>query len=90
MTMVYVIVGYAIGFLVFPFVWSVSAGWPLAKARPDCDDVLFSLLMCALWPAIIFFGLVYVWWCVISALGARARSLCDRAWKDFARWARES
>ena len=90
MTMVYIIVGYAVGFLVFPFFWSFLAGWPLAEARTDDADAMFSLLLCVFWPVVVSAVLVYGWWCAMSSLGGWARGLYDRAWKDFARWARES
>lgn len=88
--MMWYVACYVAGFLVVPFFWSLSDGWPFAEARPDSDDVLFQILMCAFWPVVFFAALVYGWWCVASALGARARSLCGWAWKGFARWVRES
>lgn len=74
---------YVVGFLVFPFFYSLIDGWPFMSPRVDAVDAHVSLLLCTIWPLVALNWLACVWWCGTSRLGVLARSLCGRLMKTL-------
>lgn len=74
----YACVGYAVGFLVFPFFLSFVDSWPFIDRKADRWDFGFALGASLFWPVVTVVWLVSVWWCGISWLGAKARKLVSR------------
>lgn len=74
---------YTVGFLVFPFFYSLFDGWPFVSPRVGVDDGFFSLLLCATWPLVALAWLITAWWCGLSRLGVSARRLCGRLAKTL-------
>lgn len=68
-TEVKVIIVYAAGFLVTPFVSSLVDGWPLVKPRGEGVDSFIAFLMSLFWPVVAVVWLVATWWCASSWLG---------------------
>lgn len=74
---------YIVGFLVFPFFYSLVDGWPFVSPRVPADDVFVSVLLCAVWPMVASIWLAVAWWCGVSWLGVLARGLCGRLMKTL-------
>lgn len=68
-----VIIGYAVGFTVFPFLFSLVDGWPLVKPRGEATDSCAAFIMSIFWPVITVVWLASIWWCASSWLGVQLR-----------------
>ena len=77
-TAYYACIGYAVGFLVFPFFLSFVDGWPFIDRKADKLDIGFTFGASLFWPVVAVVWLVSVWWCGLSWLGAKARKLVSR------------
>lgn len=73
-----VIIAYAIGFLVTPFVWSLIDGWPFAKPRIDGCDGGAVFFIALFWPLVLVICGLYVWWTLSSFVGAEAHEAVKR------------
>lgn len=77
------IIGYAVGFIVTPFVFSLVDGWPLVKPREGAVDSVVAFFMSLFWPVIAVVWLASVWWCASSWLGMQARVALTRLFRHW-------
>lgn len=68
-----IVIGYAAGFVAFPFVFSLVDGWPIAKPRQDSVDWCGGYAMGIFWPVVAVVWLAAIWWCAASWLGVWVR-----------------
>lgn len=74
----YVAIVYAVGFLVTPFILSLTAGWPIVQPRLDRLDMSATFFVALFWPGFLVGLGLYTWWVFCSAAGAKAHEALKR------------